>query len=399
VIVLSEDVGRLARIGLLLLTTMAACAPSPGSETNPTPSSIATPAATPASSTTDIATGPSPTERPRSTSIQTTSVASIPREFAYVEASPITDVTLWLVDLSGGAAPAAVARYTIGEGTSSASKDGKTVVIQARGERSVSALHVLHPLTGEATLLYDPPGARAFYPRLSPDGRYAAFALGRDSGWDGVWIADVATGQARQVLPQSAAPFSTDPVFLIGWSDDSEWLAYAANDPTDMGGFGPKVFIRHVADGRRVTVGRGHALAWRQQEPRILLLAQTGKGNQGAYGAAVSTYDLTHQQAQELFSIDPRVIQIAWSPVGDEFLYLTDTTSCPFRASIWTMVPGDPATRAGTIDTARQAWWSADGNTIFALVRGSGSDADVIDATTGRKIATIPNTVQTRACP
>jgi hypothetical protein len=46
------------------------------------------------------------------------------------------------------------------------------------------------------------PDARAIFPAISPDGRAVAFALGHAQSWDGVWVTDVATGAARQLLAQ-----------------------------------------------------------------------------------------------------------------------------------------------------------------------------------------------------
>jgi hypothetical protein len=96
---------------------------------------------------------PPTTPRTPSKSVQTTAVASIPREFAYVDASPGRDVNLWLVDLTGATQPVSVARWSLGSNTFSASRDGKTIIVAAPGETSVIALHLLRPLTGEATIL------------------------------------------------------------------------------------------------------------------------------------------------------------------------------------------------------------------------------------------------------
>jgi dipeptidyl aminopeptidase/acylaminoacyl peptidase len=302
------------------------------------------------------------------------------------------------VDQTGATPPVAVARYRIGNDAFSTSADGKTVVILARGAQSLLALHVLKPLTGEATILYDPADARASYQRVSPDGRYVAFARYQTTGGpDGIWLIDVASGSLRQLVAQ--APGDTNATPMTGWSDDGQWLAYAAPDMADLGGFGGKVFLVNVVDGRRVTVGRGFLADWRAREPRLVFSAQTGKGDQGAYGATASTYDLGGQKTRELFSIDPGVTQVAWNPVRDEFLYVARTTGCPFQSTVWVQPLVGAARRVGTIATAKRAWWSADGTTILALVPGKGMDADLVDAASGRKIATITDAGPTRACP
>jgi hypothetical protein len=333
--------------------------------------------------------------RPPSRSIQTTPVSSIPREFAYVDASPGRDVNLWLVDLSGATPPASVARWTGGNGTYSASRDGKTIIIAAPGEKSLIALHLLHPLTGEATVLFEgPPDGRVFYPQLSPDGKHFAFMLFRQQGSDGIWVGDISDGSVRQLY----APVQEDPT-LYGWSDDGQWLSYSAPDATDSTHL-PHIFLENVADGRRINAGPGSHVSWRAREPRVLTAFVGGKGNQGAFGATLYTFDVGAQRRTEMLSIDPRVEQVAWNPVRDEFLYLPTDTGCLFQASIWVRSLGaTEAKQVGNIQTAQAAWWSSDGGTIYALVAGSGTEGIIVNALTGQRIATIPDGGPPRPCP
>lgn len=293
-------------------------------------------------------------------------MSRIPREFAYVESSPGREVTLWLVDLSGATAPVAVARWTYGGDTSAVSADGKTVIIAAPGERSLFALHLLRPLTGEATVLFEgPPDGRVFYPRLSPDGRRYAFILQRANGSDGIFAGAVSGGPPRQLVP---APDPGSPPVPYGWSDDGQWLAFYAE------GVGPQqsccTYLRNVVDGGRIDLGSAQVFSWRSREPRLAAASLGGKGHQGAFGATVYTFDLAQQRRTDLFSIDPLVRSLSWHPTRDEFLYVEDATACPYRG-------------------------------IYALARGDGQDAVVVDASTGRRIATIPNDVRTFApdCP
>lgn len=380
------------RLVACVATFLVACQ----SASLPAPTAVPTVAIASASAAPSEA--PTSTGRPRSASIQATAVSSIPRDFLYIDAFPAADGTLWLVDQTGATPPVAVARYRSGNDAFSTSADGKTVVILARGDRSLLALHVLNPLTGDATILYDPADARASYQKVSPDGRYVAFAKYRTTGGpDGIWLVDVASGGLRQLVAQ--APGDTNATPVTGWSDDGQWVTYAAPDMTDLGGFGGKIFIVNVVNGRRITVGRGFLADWRAREPRLVFSAQTGKGHQGAFGATASTYDLGAQKTQELFSIDPGVTQIAWNPVRDEFLYVVWTTGCPFQSTVWVQPLVGTAKRVGTIATAKRAWWSADGTTVLALVPGKVMDADLVEAVSGRKIATIPDAGPTRACP
>jgi hypothetical protein len=345
---------------------------------------------------------PAPTApRPPSRSIQTTPVVSIPREFAYIDASPGRDVNLWLVDLSGATPPVSVARWSLGSNTFSASRDGKTIIIAAPGEKSIIALHLLHPLTGEATVLFEgPPDGRVLYPQLSPDGKRFAFTLGRQSGSDGVWVGDVSEGGVRQLYKSPRADLSEGPVTLFGWSDDGQWLSYSAYDDADLGK-GPRIFLHNVVDGRRVEAGPGSLISWRASEPRFLAAVVGGRGNQAAFGATVYTFDLAQQRRTELLTIDPRVEAVLWHPTRDEFLYLQNERSCSFfSSSIWVRSLGTTdAQRIGNIQTAQAAWWSSDGATIYALVAGDGTEGIIVNAMTGQHIATILEGGPPRPCP
>lgn len=377
------------QVALLCSALLITCAP---------PSTVLRP---PARTTIPVATSPvaSATARPRSASIRATAVGSIPHDFAYVDSSPGRDVTLWLVDHSGAKPPATVAQWTLGSKTYSASRDGTTVVIAAPGAHSIVALHLLRPLTGEATVLYEgAPDARAFFQRLSPDGRRFAFSLGREAGWDGVWVGDVRDGAVRQLLAQpNRRDPSSGPVFPISWSDDGDWLTYSAVDESDLGA-GPKLFAHNVVDGRRVVVGAGSLVSWRGQEPRLLVAMVGGKGNQGAFGATVYTFDLSQQHRTELFSIEPRVTGVMWNPSRDEFLYLEETLGCSYHSTVRIRTQAGEARRVGDLNGAEDAWWSSDGATVYALARGVGGDAVVVDATSGREVAKIPNGAP-RNCP
>jgi len=375
-------------VALLVIALLASACDS----AVPTPSASTRPAVlnTPPAASTAV--------RPASASVRATAV-SIPGNFAYVEASPGRDVTLWLVDLSGAKPPARVAQWTLGSHTWAASRDGKTIVVAAPGAHSIVALHLVRPLTGEATVLYEGPSdARAFFQRLSPDGKRFAFSLGRAAGWDGLWVGDVSDGTVRQLLPQ---PIPRDPtsgsVFPISWSDDGNWLTYSAADESDLGA-GPKIFAHNVVDGRRVVVGKGSLVSWREQEPRLLVATNGGSGSQGAFGATLYTFDLSQQRRAELFSFDPRVTAVAWNPARDEFAYLLETTGCSYHATVWVSTARGPARRVGSVDSAEDAWWSSDGATIYALARGVGTDAVVLDATSAREVAKIPNGGPAQSC-
>lgn len=312
-----------------------------------------------------------------------------------MESGPSRDVTLWLVDLSGVVAPAPVARWTGGTGSFGASRDGKTVIVVAPGNRSVLGLHLVRPLTGEATVLFEGPAdGRAFFPRLSPDGSTFAINLLNAGSGDGILIGDIATGATRALAGTAGRGSSVVP---FDWSDDGQWLAFFQDEVAPEGS-GCCTYLENVRDGRRIRLGLATMVSWRPTEPRLIVAKQDRTGNQGAFGATVSTFDLTQQRRTNLFSIDPRITRLKWSPTKDELLYVQETVGCSYHGTLWTTAVGGVAKRIGSADTVENAWWSADGATIYALVRGGGPDSPVIDASSGRRIAVILNDAP-RACP
>jgi hypothetical protein len=343
---------------------------------------------------TAVAPTPGATRTP-STGVRATAVAAMPKDFVYVESGPAREVTLWLVDLSGAAAPAPVARWTGGTGSFGASRDGKTVIVVAPGNRSVLGLHLVRPLTGEATVLFE--GAadgRAFFPHLSPDGSTFAITLLNASTGDGILIGDVATGATRTLAGTAGRGSSVIP---YNWSDDGQWLAFFRDEVAPEGS-GCCTYLENVRDGRLIRLGLATLLSWRPTEPRLVVAKQDRTGNQGAFGATVSTFDLTQQRRTNLFSIHPRITTLKSNLTKDEFLYVQETIGCSYHGTLWTAALGGIARRIGTAETVQNAWWSADGLTIYALVRGDGPDSLVIEASSGRRIAVIPNDAPP-ACP
>lgn len=374
-----HSIGALCVVAMVLLSCVSQSEPTPTRVPSAAPPIAATPA-------------PSATRTP-STGLRATAVAAIPKDFIYVESGPVRDVTLWLVDLSGAAAPAPVARWTGGTGSFGASRDGKTVIVVAPGNKSILGLHLVRPLTGEATVLFEGPAdGRVFFPRLSPDGSTFAINLLNAGSGEGILIGDVATATTRALAGTSGRGSFVVP---FDWSDDGQWLTFFDFAPE---GSGCCTYLENVRDGRRIPLGLATMVSWRPTEPRLLVAKQDRTGNQGAFGATVSTFDLTQQRRTNLFSIDPRITTLKWSPTKDELLYVQETVGCSYHGTLWTRAVGGIAKRIGSADTVQNAWWSADGLTLYALVRGEGPDSPVIDASSGRRIAVIPNDAP-RACP
>jgi dipeptidyl aminopeptidase/acylaminoacyl peptidase len=372
-----------------LSCALAACTAAPVA-TSPTP-----PASALASPTTVATAAPSPTlgvGRPAPSSVAVTAVATLPRDFIYVETGAVNDMDLWLVDLTGGTAPISVVRWTGGNGTSAVSDDGQTIIVSAPGDRSKYALMLVNPLTGRATVLFDGPAdGRVFYPRLSPDGRRFAFQLYRDRGTDGYFVGETGTGVVSHLMN---AP---DTGGLLDWSADSTSITYSSDQADPLGG--QHVFMSNVVDATKTTVSPGNLDALRAREPKVVTAMVGGRGNQGAFGADVYVYDTAARRETKLFSIEPRVTELKWSPARDEFLFLEESVGCRFNSSVWISSTAGARRRFGTIANADTAWWSRDGTTVYALVPGTGAGADIVDAATGRRIAALPVGGRRFVCP
>jgi len=321
-----------------------------------------------------------------------TGIAALPRDFIYVETGAVNDMDLWLVDLSGTTPPISVVRWTGGNGTSAISEDGQTIIVSAPGDRSKYALMLVKPLAGSATVLFDgPPDGRVFFPRLSPDGRRFAFQLYRDIGTDGYFVGETATGVVSHLTnaPETGG--------LLDWSADSMSITYSSDQADPRGG--QHVFMSNVVDGTKTTVGPGNFAALRAREPKVVTALVGGRGIQGAFGADVYVYDTGARREMKLFSIDPAVTELKWSPARDEFLSVEESLGCRFNSSVWISSTAGARRRFGTITNIDTAWWSRDGNSVYALVPGTGAGGDVVDAATGRRIARLPAGGPRFVCP
>src|SRR5229473_3708270 len=75
----------------------------------------------------------------------------------------------------------------------------------------------------------------AFNPRISPDGRRVAYELqstnGEDNSFDrNLWIADIASGEVRQLTSAKKSSTGAD------WSPDGKWIAFVSDRPAQISG-------------------------------------------------------------------------------------------------------------------------------------------------------------------
>lgn len=162
-----------------------------------------------------------------------TAVGAIPDRFRYAVLGwgPVTRV--WLVDLEARVAPRLVIRLEhMGNGELTASRSGDVIVLSAPGAHAHRAVHVVRPTTGVRMVIHDEPGAQVGgTPIVTPAGDRYAFAkqIPGVNGFPGgsadlgMWIGTTDGSPARRVVAGGGA----DPSVPLAWSPDGRWLAFA----------------------------------------------------------------------------------------------------------------------------------------------------------------------------
>lgn len=246
----------LPRLAAVLVLAATACTGSvtPPVAASPAPTSVqrgTTPALSPTPS-------PTPEPTPPPPSIATTAVGEIPSRFRYAVLGwePVTRV--WLVDLQARVAPRLVIRLEhMGNGELTTSRNGDVIVLSAPGAYAHRAVHVVRPRTGDRTVVQDEPGAQVGgTPIVTPAGDRYAFAkqipgvngFPGDSADLGMWIGLTDGSPARRVV----AGGGVDPSVPLAWSPDGRWLAFAR---------GREVFVL-APDGSEHRAGVGVDVSW-----------------------------------------------------------------------------------------------------------------------------------------
>lgn len=182
----------------------------------------------------------------------------IPSRFRYAVLGwgPVTRV--WLVDLQARVAPRLVIRLEqMGNGELTASRNGDVIVLSAPGAHAHRAVHVVRPRTGVRAVVHDDPRAQVGgTPIVTPAGDRYAFVkqIPGVNGFPGgsadlgMWIGLTDGSPARRVLAGGRA----DPSVPLAWSPDGRWLAFAR---------GRDVFVL-APDGSEHRAGRGVDVSW-----------------------------------------------------------------------------------------------------------------------------------------
>src|SRR5713101_6187781 len=245
----------------------------------------------------------------------------------------------------------------------------------------------------------------AFNPKISPDGKRVVYEL-QSANWEdnsfdrNLWIADIASGEVRQLTSAKKSSTGAD------WSPDGKWIAFVSDRPaqisgstadkkqlyvisadggeaqqlskseTDVGGF------EWAPDSRRI------AFAAADPEPKTL---KDRKEKYGEYSVVHADYQMAH-----LWTIDvpggsapasePKrltdgdkfsVAEVSWSPDGTRIAFSAqkdpDLISSG-TADLYVVTVSDGAVRkiVNTPGPDTNPKWSPDGKTVaFETAAGS----------------------------
>ncbi len=131
------------------------------------------------------------------------------------------------------------------------SRDGTMLAYSSTGLSQNHCIFV-KKLEGLAASQKTPSSSSAMYPRLSPDGRFIAFASNRNGNWD-IWIVDAErNGAACQVTD------GNEDEIQPAWSPDGKKIAYSARNR--VGDW--ELRVADPSTGVQSTLGPGMFPAW-----------------------------------------------------------------------------------------------------------------------------------------
>lgn len=237
---------------------------------------------------------------------------------------------------------------------------------------------------------------------LSPDGQRIAYTVtmrdgaGRPS--TALFIMDAASGQSIRIGGEDGR--GSGPL----WSPDGRWLAYSGSDGQRSGlmivrpdASEPR-FLTEMSGTNHPLPGTGSRVSWAPSSDRIAFVAATpgpeaaeeGEGgepivirrylyrNPGSDGVSyfndnrrlhVFTVDIESRQVTQLTDGDHYEHSIAWSPRGDEILFVSNREPDPdrfFNYDIFTVRVADRVVRrvTNTESVLYRPVWSPDGSMI-----------------------------------
>jgi hypothetical protein len=394
-------------IPLLLVAVIACCAPGPTVVTSSPPAATSTPTAT----TAVLATA-SPSRSPASTAAFAGPMdlvrVTVPPEFTYVMLPYGNDgagraiFRLVLLDLTAGrvieagrvAVDMPAGSQAAADATTSASRDGRVVVLTTTMPSGATTFYAVHPETAEFMPLAVEPehyGTAV----VSPDGARFAFTRGSsDPTATGIWMGSTSGGPLRQLVHDVP---DVVPPMALAFSDDSAWLAFdviLGEGDVVVGVVRPTGSARVdraaralVGDGR--LIGPGSQVDWRGGGSALLV-----RSSRSLFGGQniVTSYDLGSGRARELYrpTTDVAIDHVAWHPSVDRFVELERPSCCGITGdTVWIRyVDGRAPVKLADSLLISTPWWSRDGSRLFALAGGDDSLGGVTDLLTRQGVLT-----------
>lgn len=230
---------------------------------------------------------------------------------------------IWLVDTTWTRPARAVVSWSYEEPygpRSSWSRDGRVIVLSARGPAGRAAIYAVRTETAEVRVLASDASADLRDPVISPDGARVAYtrmpAADRN---DGLWTVSVAGGSPGRIVEPAAADTRA-----LGWSADGAWLAL-----THEGSFhvpsAVEVFIVAAMGGALRSTGAvawpaPGSIAWHPRDPRLLLAASGAPTT--IPESLIHHYDVRAASARLIYRGERRSIaHVSWHPSGERLLY------------------------------------------------------------------------------
>ena len=394
-----------------LAFVVIACTPAATPSPSPAPSAIN---GSPISSTTAATGTPGPATTPSGglsllptpsvSAIATRSGVSIPPA-ARLIALAFDDVTrLWLVDLSGDAAPVNVAvwrapRSGYANETISATPDARSAVLGAWGPSGKAALYAYDVASGQTTLLYEDPDTDVpsfLSPTIAPDGRQYAFQTADDVR------AGSTSGRSTERVIAHPEPQNVFGVWHpLAWSSDGALLAISRSSEGDS-----ELAIVPGQGGPARVLGKGWLAAWRPDAPLLAVAAGvTAFGGRGL----MYTYDAAIGVKNDLETPPTWTIAaLGWDPTSDQLAFIAAEGGPGTRREIWTRSRTGPAMKESAIPRdALDVWWSRVGSVLYALVPREDANAQLgvpnvdvlIVGGSNRRIATLCRGDPRAPCP
>ncbi len=286
---------------------------------------------------------------------------AVPADHRYFASATETGGRIWLVDLAIGTTIEVV---TTSEAQPtgpafSESRDGRRLLVSGRGPNGRAALYVVDIESGMTTLLYEDRitvCGGCLGGKLSADGSWYAF-----SDADGVLVGSTAGGSPTLVASHVSRNEGDGTWQPMAWAPDGESLALWRGWES-----GSEIGIVRLSTRALTIVGPGHALAWREKRPQLVITRGVT-----AFGgmSEIYTYDLVTAAKHDLEPIGrSNLWSPAWDPNEDRFVFIQGNTLGPQNGVFTRELGKSSATKIGTAVEFIEAWWSHDGTRVYAAV-------------------------------